>query len=272
MGKLGLKLVFWKSISSHTHAFLFLIFNALRYVFKNLVFFFFKRGVFPDFRLIHCVFRSIEILVKNFSEPLSGSIDWTCFSINQTSWIRFFKKTQIWLVHLLFQNFFKLSSFSLSPTWQSSTEDFLLFSTKFFLKVFSLPRPVRPLYPLFCFYFHDFMHKLMHFNGIFETFHIWDFCWINPLFLKLIIGFWILILWKLFHLILMHFFIIFQCFEERLHQILLFFKNSFFLQFRSIESVFRSIEIAFKNFNEPLPGSIDRTCFSINRTSWIRFF
>ena len=34
------------------------------------------------------------------------------------------------------------------------------------------------------------------------------------------------------------FFIIFQCFEERLHQILLIFKNSFFLQFRSIESVF----------------------------------
>ena len=37
--KLGLKLVFWKSISSHTHAFLFLIFNALRCVFKNQVIF-----------------------------------------------------------------------------------------------------------------------------------------------------------------------------------------------------------------------------------------
>ena len=53
---------------------------------------------------------------------------------------------------------------------------------------------------------------------------------------------------KAFHLILMHFFMIFQCFEERLHQILLFFRNSFFLQFRLIESVFRSIEIAFKKF------------------------
>ena len=155
---------------------------------KNQVIFL-KRCFFPDFRLIQSDFRSIEILLKNFSEPLSGSINRTCFSINQTSWIRFFKKTQIWLVHLLFQNFFKLSSFSLSPTWQSSTKDFLLFSTNFFLKVFSLPRPVRPLHPLFCFYFHDFMHKLMHFNGIFGTFHIWDFCWINPLYLKLIIGF-----------------------------------------------------------------------------------
>ena len=39
LGKLGLKIVFWKSISSHTHAFLFLIFNALKYVFKNQVIF-----------------------------------------------------------------------------------------------------------------------------------------------------------------------------------------------------------------------------------------
>ena len=70
----------------------------------------------------------------------------------------------------------------------------------------------------------------------------------------------------------MHYFISFQCFEERLHQILLIFKNSSFLQFWSIESVFRSIEIAFNNFSEPLSGSIDQTCFSTNRTSWIRFF
>ena len=42
-----------------------------------------------------------------------------------------------------------------------------------------------------------------------------------------------------------HAFFFFQCFEERLHQIFLIFKNSFFLQFRSIGSVFRSIEIAF---------------------------
>ena len=57
------------------------------------------------------------------------------------------------------------------------------------------------------------------------------------------------------------FFIFFQCFEERLHQILLFFKNSFFLQFRLIEFVFRSIEIVIKNFNESLSVSIDRNCF-----------
>ena len=48
-----------------------------------------------------------------------------------------------------------------------------------FLQGFSLTRPVRPLYPSFCFYFHDFMHKLMHFNGIFGPFQIWGFCWFN---------------------------------------------------------------------------------------------
>ena len=63
LGKLGLNLVFWKIISSHTHAFLFLIFNALRSVFKNQVSFP-KKMFFPDFRLIQTVFQSIEISFK----------------------------------------------------------------------------------------------------------------------------------------------------------------------------------------------------------------
>ena len=37
-----------------------------------------------------------------------------------------------------------------------------------------------------------------------------------------------------------------------------------------IQSVFRSIEISFKNLSEPLSSSIDRNCFSINRILWIR--
>ena len=59
--------------------------------------------------MIHCVFRSIEILVKNLSESLSGSIDRTYFSINRTSWIKFFKKLSCNLFNHLFktfQNFF----------------------------------------------------------------------------------------------------------------------------------------------------------------------
>ena len=115
LGKLGLKLVFWKSISCHTHAFLSLIFNALRCDFQKSGFFFFflKRDVFPEFRLIQTVFQSIKISFKILGELLSVSIDQNCFSINRISWIRFFENGS-WL----FQNsFFKsFLSFSLSPS------------------------------------------------------------------------------------------------------------------------------------------------------------
>ena len=42
-----------------------------------------------------------------------------------------------------------------------------------------------------------------------------------------------------------------------LHKIALFFKNLFFLDFRSIEPVFRSIKIVIKIFDLSLPDSID---------------
>ena len=83
---------------------------------------------------------------------------------------------------------------------------------------------------------------------------------------------WILCFGRAFHLILMHFFWI-QCFEVRFQKIRFFFSQKlFFPEFRLIQSNFQSIEILFKKFSEPLPGSIDRTCFSINRRSWIQFF
>ena len=51
-----------------------------------------------------------------------------------------------------------------------------------------------------------------------------------------------------------------------------FFLNSVFPEFWLIQSVFRSIEIAFKILSEPLSISINRNWFSINRKSWISFF
>ena len=114
------------------------------------------------------------------------------------------------LIELVFRSiehhdssFFKNSILIGSNTFQKPFQTFLSLSLRLgkaplkifcrfqpnFLQGFSLTRPVRPLYPSFCFYFHDFMHKLMHFKGIFETFQNWDFFLINPLFLKLIIGF-----------------------------------------------------------------------------------
>ena len=175
-----------KIISSHTHAFFFIIFQCFEERLHQILLFF-KNSFFLQFRSIEFVFRSIEIVFKNFSESLSVSIDQNCFLINRTSWIRFFlKKNSDLTCSSTFSNF----SLSLQ-LGKAPLRIFCRFQPNF-LQGFSLPRPIRPLYPSFCFYFHDFMHKLMHFNGIFETFHIWDFCWINPLFLKLIIGFLLL--------------------------------------------------------------------------------
>ena len=68
------------------------------------------------------------------------------------------------------KHFFKsFSNFPLSlRLGKAPLKIFLSFSTKF-LQGFSLTRPVRPLYPFFCFYFHDFIHKLMHFAIFVES-------------------------------------------------------------------------------------------------------
>ena len=145
---------------------------------------FFKNSFFLQFRLIESVFRSIEIVFKNF-QWVSVCFDWSKLFFDQSNIVNkvFFKKNSDLTCSSTFSNF-PLS------LWlgKAPLRIFCRFQPNI-LQGFSLPRPIRPLYPSFCFYFHDFMHKLMHFNGIFETFHIWDFCWINPLFLKLIIGF-----------------------------------------------------------------------------------
>ena len=73
-------------------------------------------------RLIEPVFRSIEHRESSF-----------------------FLNTVFDSFKTLFQNFFKLSS--LSPTWQGSTEDFLSFSTKFFVRFFS-PKTGKTFIPL----------------------------------------------------------------------------------------------------------------------------
>ena len=128
LGKLGLKLEFWNNISSHSHTFLFLIFNALRCVFKNQVIF----------------------SKKHFSR---FSINWNCFLINRILWIRFFKNG-FWLFQKhFFKSFLSFLSLSLSLWFRlGSTSDFYPFWS-FFLQGFSLEIPVRPFYPFFCFYF-----------------------------------------------------------------------------------------------------------------------
>ena len=73
-GKTGFKTcVLEKHFISYS-CILFTKFNALRSLFTKLAEFF-KNLIFPEFRLIQFVFRSIEIAFKILSEPLSVSIN-----------------------------------------------------------------------------------------------------------------------------------------------------------------------------------------------------
>ena len=76
---------------------------------------------------------------------------------------------------------------------------------------------------------------------------------------------------RAFHLILMHLYILYSMLWGKFSKIRLFLQKAGFLEFRLIQSDFRSIEILFKKFSEPLPGSIDQTCFLTNRTSCFKF-
>ena len=117
----------------------FLLFSMLwGKISKNQVFFS-QKLFFPEFRLIRSNFRSIEILFKKFSEPLPGSIDRTCFSINQTLYFRFFK-TVLWLFqNIIFKKFFNFSS--LSDLARNLYNFFCRFPSKF-LQGFPPSRPV----------------------------------------------------------------------------------------------------------------------------------
>ena len=77
---------------------------------------------------------------------------------------------------------------------------------------------------------------------------------------------------RAFHLILMHFYILYSMLWGKFSKNQVFFSKMFFFEFRLIQSNFRLIEILFKNLGEPLPGSIGRTYFSIDRRLWIQFF
>ena len=157
--KLGLKLVFWKNISSHTYAFYFLysmlwgVFSKTRLFFLKCYFFFFS-----DFQLIQSVFRSIEISFKILCELLSISINRNWFLINRNSWIKFFKNSVLTWSNIFFKTFFSLSDSGKAP------QRFFCRFPPNFLQSFSLPKPVCLFYPSFCIVFLNFMHFLMVFG------------------------------------------------------------------------------------------------------------
>ena len=76
LGKLGLKLVFLKKHFISYSCILFIKFNTLRSFCRKFAMFF-KNVFFPEFRSMEAIFQSIEIAIKNLSEPLSVSIDQT---------------------------------------------------------------------------------------------------------------------------------------------------------------------------------------------------
>ena len=127
--------MFWKSISSHTHAFLFLIFNALRYVFKKLGFFVLKSCFFQNFNSSNLIFDQsksfwkilVSLCLVRLIEPVFQSIEHRESS--------FFKTVFDWF-KTLFQTFLSLS-LSLSLTWQGSTEDFFVVFNQIFAMFFS---------------------------------------------------------------------------------------------------------------------------------------
>ena len=132
MEKLGLKLVFWKSISSHTHAFLFLIFNALRYVFKKSSFFVLKNCFFQNFDWSNLIFDQsksfwkilVSLCLVRLIEPVFRSIKHRELS--------FLKK----LNFDLFKHLFKTFSLSLSDSARLP-RNFLSFSSKILAKFLS---------------------------------------------------------------------------------------------------------------------------------------
>ena len=182
--KLGLKLVFLKNFASHTHTF-YSYFSMLGGVYaQNWVVF--QNRVFSKILIDWGCFSINRNCFKNFKEA-SVCFDRTKVIFDQSKIvIKVFKNKILTCSTQLFQTFFKL--FFLSPTWQGFSSNFCRFPL-IFLQGFPLPRPVRPFYPSFCIYFHVFVHKFMHFVGIFEPIQIWGFWWFKLSFWNWSLGF-----------------------------------------------------------------------------------
>ena len=120
--------MFWKNISSHTHAFLFLNFNALRCVFKNQVIFS-KKMFFQIFDWSNLFFDQSKYLKKNFvSLCLVRLIEIVFRSIEHRE--SSFLKNGSWLFQ---KHFFKsFSSFlSLSDSNLAPPQIFVIFYLSF---------------------------------------------------------------------------------------------------------------------------------------------
>ena len=179
---------FWKSYHHILMHFVpqFQCFGMFLKLFSKTVFFLKNLWVSICFDWLSLFFYQSKLVLKFLVSLYLFQLIEPSTSINRKSYGKFFKN---WF-SIETNTFSKSSLPFLSPYDSVKAQSQIFFRFRpFFLQGFPLPRPVRPLYPSLCFYFHVFMHKLMHFVGIFGPFQIWDFCWIKLLFLKLIIGF-----------------------------------------------------------------------------------
>ena len=137
LGKLGLKLVFWKSIWSHTHAFYFL-YSMLWGMFSKIIFFFSKMMFFQIFDWSNLFFNQSKFFFKFFvSFCLFQSIETDFRSIENHKWA--FLKVRSWLFQNIFfkllQTFLSLS-LSLSLRLGKATQHFFVIFLSNVCKVF----------------------------------------------------------------------------------------------------------------------------------------
>ena len=144
-------------------------------------FVFSKKLIFPEF-------RPIGIAIKNVYESLSVSIG-ARLVLDQ---LKHFSPIEyvFWLIKNFVENFFKncssriqphffksFSTLSLSLSIRLGQGSYPIFChfPPFFLQGFPLPRPVRPIYPSFCFYFHFSCIKSCIIWEISNLWSFWDF-------------------------------------------------------------------------------------------------
>ena len=132
-GKLGLNLVFWESISSHTHAFFYILYSILWGKLSKNQFFFSKKQFFQNFDWSNLIFDQSKSCFKNsvslclvwLIEPVFRSIEHR---------VSGFLKTVLWLIQTPFQKFF--SNFSSLSDLARQHKDFFVVFYLNFCKVF----------------------------------------------------------------------------------------------------------------------------------------
>ena len=158
---------------------------------------------FPKFQLIEPVFRSVEIAIKIFGQPLFVSIDARLIldqskhfrSIEPNFWSiknrieSFFFFNLILMFNLLFKKF--SNTLSLYSIGQGSNQFFCHFPS-ILLQGFSPLRLVRLFYPSFCIYFQVSCIFSCIFLGKFQTYKFLGFLMIQACFLQ--IDQWVFIL------------------------------------------------------------------------------